>query len=43
MSYESINNQISFISFHTDYDQKTKNKMIKRLEKQLERLDELNS
>jgi len=42
MSYEAINAQISYISFHTTLSDKEKNKRIKQLEKQLERLDEKN-
>ncbi len=36
MTYESIQTEISRIQFHTDFDRKTKNRMICKLEKQLE-------
>ena len=38
MNYEDIQKEISFIQFHTDLSPKEKNKKIKALEKQLERL-----
>ena len=35
-TYEEIQKEISRIQFHTDYNQKTKNRMIVELEKKLE-------
>ena len=33
--------RISEIQFHSDYDQKTKNKLISRIEKKMERMEQL--
>ena len=35
-TYEEIQKEISKIQFHTDFNQKTKNRMIVELEKKLE-------
>ncbi len=38
--YEYYNMEISRIQFHTDLDQKTKNKMIAAIEKKLSEMEE---
>jgi len=37
-TYEEIQKEISKIQFHTDFNQKTKNRMMAELEKKLERV-----
>ena len=37
MNYMELEKEVSKIQFHTNFDQKTKNKMIKKIEKKMEK------
>ena len=37
MNFTELENEVSRIQFHTNFDQKTKNKMIKKIEKKMEK------
>lgn len=39
--YERDSQLISEIQFHSGYDQKTKNKLIRRIEKRMERMEQM--
>ena len=39
--YENDNNEISRIQFHTDYDRKMKNRLISKIEKRMEKEEQL--